>query len=803
MPSRRVPRSRSAGSSSVPVVVVLAVALSSGALGAFGDRLVERSRDVFARAPVVPALLADGGVSAPAGAAPRSFPREASALRAQLRAPAAPTVTAELLGRLGLLGDRSDVRLIEGFLSDRSPLVRQAALQALARVGGEAGVERAAAWARGPMGDPDVYPAIMALAASEHGAAEDVLVQLAEGGEQWRRDAAMSGLSMRGGARARQILHRELTNGPMNQAWSAAYNVARLGEPVDARVLMRVASGSGQRADAALGALSGVPGADVDAFLVQLAREAKGERRGQLLSALGAVRDPEALAVLQGALLGPARWRGPAWSALGASEVPGALDVLLQSLPDARPGDAASVAGALAARPEPEAREALRALAAGADALADAALGALASVEDGETTELLLARYDEEGRLPPSEAFVFLATRGGDEGWELMEEVLAEGSQGDRGSVIWALQMRGDEDARDRLLALARGGDPALAPQALGALEGMGEEARDSLRALLVERVEAGEVNDWGQSMQTLARLGGDEARDLLLRRVHDGTSQERGNAVAALAQMDDPAARAALADVFHTSEDPALKSQALSHFLWSPDGMDPELLEAALQDDDPSIVAQVVGALPQAGGADTQERLLAFAGSDDPSIRGAALGALAQTGGADAEAALVSALDDPEVAQQAVWNLQSLGTQGARTALRDAAQSDDPSVRSAAIGALGMDPTPEADAILRSGLEADDEQVVLAAVSALQSRGNSAAGEALAELLTSLDEDSSPQIRSQTAWALSAIGGRFAEEHAALIEEIQGGSGTDYGFPEGEWIEGEAFDLSDEAMGG
>jgi len=758
------------GSSTVPVTVLLVVSIASVALGAAGDRLIERARDVFAAPPAIAAI--EGEEPAPLVA--RSFPREASALRAALEVSHPPTVLAELVGRLGLMGDSTDVARLEPLLAHRSPLVRHGVLSAFARLGGDEAVERVAAYAQGPMGDPDTYPAIQALAHSESPEAEALLIGLVRGDEQWRRDAGLAALSMRGGPNARRILHRELLNGPAMQAWMAAHNVARLGEPVDARLLMKVASGTGQKADAALGALGALPGGNVDAFLIEMADMATGDRRGTLLSALGQVQDPAALTVLSAALDGPARWRAHAWQALGVIRAPGAFEVMLERLPETRPADAQSVSGALGARPEQEAREVLRTLASGDDALAEACLGTLASLEDLATTELLLARYDDDGQLPPGQSLLFLATRGGEEGWQLLEEVLAEGGQGDRNSVVWALQMRGDEDARDRLMELARSGDSMVAPQALGALENMGDEARDALRELLVERVDSGDINDWGQSMQTLARLGGDQAREIILGRVNEGTAQERSNAVSALSQMDDPEARDALKDLFRTSEDPSLKSQALNSLLWSAEGVDAELLDEALASEDPAVVAQVVGALPHSGGNDVNERLLSFADADDPTVRSAALGALAQSGGAEAEAALLIALDDPEVAAQAVWNLQSMGTPGAREALRAAAQSDDSALRGQAIGALGTDMSDEADELLRGALNSDDDAVVTSAISALQGRGTTSSAQAIAEALESMDDPTS-SAGVQAAWALSAIGGSVAETYAELIAEAQG----------------------------
>lgn len=782
---RRVPNrsTSSRGSAASSLALALAVALPSFGLGAFGHRL-------FSDGPEAPRVEVS---AAPAQETSRAVPRDVQALRVSLSAPAATNRRAEQLRRIGVVGDATDVRRIEPFLDERAPVVRHAALEALATLGVEAGVERVAAFARGPQNDPDVWAAIHALARCDHPSAEALLLELSTSAATWRADIARGALAVRGGPAARRHLHRQLTDGSAAMAWQAAQNVARLGQDVDAALLMRVAAGSGTRAEGALSALASLPGDRTDSFLVELASTSTGMRRSTALRSLGAVRDPAALDVLADEILRGGRWRSDAWSALGQSRAPGALEVLLDLLPEAAQADAWSVATALAARPEPAALQTLRALAAGSDSLANAALASLSTLEDSVVVDLLAARYDDEGRFPPPETLMFLATKGGDAGWSLIEEVLAGGTSADRNSVVWALQMRGDDDARARLVDLARNGDAMMAGQAAGALEGMDEEARDQLRGLLLERLEDGDVNDYGQTVNTLARLGGDEARELLLARMGDGTAQERSQAVTALAQMDDPLARDALRGTLRESEDPTLRSSALNALLWGPDGADAETLEFALDSGDPELQRTALNALPHARVDDAGAKLVAFAGSDDPSIRLTALNGLAQVGGPEAESTLVAALDDPEVAPQVLWSLQSLGTEGARQAVREAASSDDPSVRSQALSALVQDPSAEAGELLRASLDADDEGTVLAAVQALQGRGTTAAAEDLVGLLDRATADGWAPVANQAAWALEAIGGRVAEEHAALIEEARGLSvdieGID-GFEE-HWDEG------------
>ena len=777
MPTRQDPPALRPRAPVVSALLALAIAVPSVGLGALGGAVVDRARAVFTHPPTLRAIAPADPTLAPPAAAARVLPRDLVAVRARLGHASSPAELEELLSRLGILGDPADIARIEPHLTHRAPPVRFAAFAALGRIGGDDAIERLMAFTGGPAADPDVYASISALGLVGDAAAGARLAELAVSREQHRRDAAMAALAVRGGPVARRVLHGALLTGPTNQAWYAAQNVARLGERPDARLLMRLAASPGQRGDASLSALQTLPGEQVDRFLIELAGDATGARRDQIVVALGGVRDPEALEILVSVATGSPRHRPAAWQALGVSRAPGAIGALLGLLPEATPGDSYGVAAALAARSEPEARVALRSLALGDDSLADAALGALATVSDPRATELLLARYDEEGRLPPAEALTFLATSGGEEGWQLLEEVLAEGNQSDRNSVIWALQMRGDEDAVSRLIDLAQS-DPMTGSAAMGALEVMGEGARHGLRSILVQRIEDGEDGDWGQSMQTLARLGGVEARTLLESRLETGTQMERMNALSALGSMEDPEARTTLTSVFRTSEDSAMRSQALSTLLWSGDGLPAELVDEALADADPALVAQVVGALPQTGLADVEERLVGLAGSDDLGVRTAALGALTQTGGGQAEELLVSALADPDVAQSALWNLQTLGTPGARDAIRSAASSDDSTLRVQAIGALGADSSSEALELLAGALDTEDVGVVGASLSALQGRGNTAAAAAIAEYLESvagMDAPGLESLRNQAAWALQGIGGGVARQHEALIAEVLG----------------------------
>ncbi len=764
---------------------LLPVALLSGglALGLLGPRIVDEGRAVlqdFAPAwfaadaharddAVAAALIASGDGTAEA----LSFPRTAAGLRTELDAVGSPAAVAELVARLGILGDASDVPRLEVLADSRVHAVRAAALDALGRLGEDQALDVLLSYVASSDWEQS-RPAIEALGRSDADRALRELRRLADDPDPTRRQTAWGALARRGGAEARAVLHRVAHQCTPHEAWAAMFAVAALGEPVDQRFLLAVAKGSNpQKASSALSALASFPAAAVTDALLELARTAPAHRRPDVLGALGGLDDPRAVVILEEAARGRRNERNVAIHALGRSRAPGAMEALVGVTDEAGPNEVASAASALAGRTEPEAREIVREMAAEPAPLGPAALAALAAVNDAEATTLLVTAFDERGVLPPANALNHLAIHGGDDGWSLLEEVLATGDMGTRNSVVWALQQRGDEHAVDRLLDLARHGDRNVASAALGSLEQMDEHARDGLRSLLIERVTDGTDVDYGQSLTTLARLGGEEVMDLLTARLEDGTVSEKQQALGALAQMAEPEANAAIARIYRESDDPNIRVQALNQLLWS-DDVSADILDSAMADENPSVVATVATALAQQGGPDAAERLLKMAEAEDAQVRTAAISSLAQLGGEDAESALLAGLGDPEVAPSILWSVSTSTSPVVREALRDMAREGEPALRANALSALGMDPDPGTTDLLVDAMRDDDSTVATSALYALQSRGSSSAAEAIAAVLDDLDGDEDPYgLRYQAANALQSIGGPAARERAELLESI------------------------------
>jgi len=754
-----------------------AVAIPSAAIGAMGDGFVSEVKAMFAddgSDSAAPARLIRPTVRHDANA-PMDFPRQAEALRRALDAEPAAGAAGELVARLGIVGDPTDVpRLLE--LSEHpNGRVSMAAFQSLGRIGGERAIRRLSTVARSEDSALNGN-AVAALGLSSDPRAVAVLEEIAGHTDTWRRQQALDALALRGGVRARLAIHRAFAKSTSNDAWASANAVASLGGPADRRLLLAAATNPHDpRADASLWALSTIGGPDTDEFLIHLAETATGARRSTAISVLATVNDPRAVEVLLDLWERAPMNRYDIISAFGSSKAPGALDGLLTILDDGRPDQAMWFVDALATRPEPTAREVLRVLAKEQGPMADFAIARLTNLGDLAAVDQLVARFDADGKLPPADTLTFLAVNGGDAGWELIEEVLADGTQNDRSNVVWALQARGDDDAATRLLDLVETSDSWTASSAMGALEGMGEGARDGLRGLLMKRLDEG--NDFATVSSTLARLGGDEVRDALTARLADGTDSERWSAISALGQMDDPQARGAL-EALIDDGDPNVRSSALTTLLWSGNqDVSPEMLEKALTDEDVTVRTTAIAALANQPAEQGVDRLLSFVEDEDLSIRTTALSTLASTGDPRATDALISALDDPELAQTAMYSLQSMGTSEGRSAIRNlATNADELDQRVSALGMLGQDPSNEALEVLTGSLHAEDPGEASTALYALQGRGNSAAAEAIASLLDELDPDDDPAgLVWQAASALQGIGGRVARERADELEAILG----------------------------
>lgn len=754
-----------------------AVAIPSAAVGAMGSDLATEVRALFAhdaQASATPARLIQPTARIDV-ATPIDFPRQADAIRRALDAEPPLGATAELVARLGIVGDRSDVPRLLVLSEHPNGRVNLAAFQSLGRIGGDKAIRRLATVARSE--DSAVNSsAVTALGLASDDRAVEVLEDLSGHQDTWRRQQALDALALRGGRRARMAIHRAFGKATSSDAWASANAVATLGGPADKRLLILAASSPHDpRADAAMWALATLPGPETDEFILQMAETATGSRRSTAISTLASVTDPRAVAVLLDLWDRAPMNRYDIISALGTSKADGALDGLLTVLAEARPDQASWFVEALANRPEPTAREVLRVLAAETGPLADAALARLTNLGDDAAIEQLVARFDASGKLPPAETLTFLAVHGGDDGWTLIEEVLAEGTQNDRSNVVWALQARGDADAAARLLDLVENSDAWTASSAIGALEGMGDGARDGLRGLLMKRLDEG--TDFATVSSTLARLGGDEVREALTARLADGTDSERWSAISALGQMDDPAARSSL-EALIGDEDPTVRSTALSTLLWSGNmDISPEMLDRALSDEDVGVRTTAIAALANQPTEENLDRLLAFVDDDDPSVRSTAISTLGSSGDPRAEEALIGALQDPDLAQTAMWGLQSMGTEDGRAAIREVAVSGETlDHRMSALSMLAQDSSPEALEVLSSSLHSEDPTEASSALYALQTRGNSQAASAIASLLDEIDPDDDPMgLRWQAASALQGIGGRIARERAEDLEEILG----------------------------
>ncbi|HEX5656448.1 MAG TPA: HEAT repeat domain-containing protein [Polyangiales bacterium] len=387
-------------------------------------------------------------------------------------------------------------------------------------------------------------------------------------------------------------------------------------------------------------------------LLAELLRDGNGYDRERLLMSLGRSGDPRAVGVLQGYLRQGNRQTQQ--SAIYAlGEVGGAAATeTLLSLLHDRPELAQMAVGALARTGSPEARDALLELAE-------------KNADYGTGLQALQALSDLDG--PGVQ--------------ELMVRAL-DGTPGAQNVAIEYFVNHPQDDVFAKLESLARAGSPQTSSQSLQALARMGgDQALD-----VIESVATSGGNLAPMALQMLNQDSADpqRARRIALAQV------EKGNAsgLEILAQDDSPEARAALMALAQASE-----SGVASRALWAlAQRNDPEarkLTEALATSGDPQKRASAMWALAQSGDPAVVGTLRKSLSDSDDTVRREAVQALGQLPGAESEAALLRATRDrsPDVVGAAANALASLGTPGAIERLEEIARTP----ATASSGMLGL----------------------------------------------------------------------------------------------------------------
>jgi HEAT repeat protein len=754
--------------------LALAIALPSAALGANSAAITAFVTELLPSGPG----KQDNTRTPPVRSAESStlqreaWPRQAHLLRSSLESEVSPSQRAELVARLGIIGGPQDVELVLELSEHPSPVLKAAAIEALGRLGTARSIDRLTTLAEISEFSGIAIPA---LGLSTTGAALHALETIADSQDPHSRQLAYRAMAVHGGDRVRRLLHAAWEETTLDEARSIATALAALGGPQERRLLAFVATQSSDpRSSAALLGLSALPDQQSSDLLLDLARNAKGRQRLTALELIARLNDEEAVEVLLEAWHRAPATRTTVLRSLGKSPVPGALDALLELITDLPHSHAPAYTEALSVRPEPTAREVLRALAKEDGFLAETALAALAQRNDQDVVKVLLERFDTDGELPPQETLIHLATHGGDAGWELMEEVLAVGSESDQGAVIWALQRRGDDDAVDRLLDLARHETSWTGIRAISALEHMPGKARDSLREVLLDQLEDPNGADISTTIASLGRMGGEGVHAALSERLQSGTVSEKWASISALSTLPGPEARGTLEGLLEDS-DPNVRSSALNALVHHEDGpLSLDLINKALSDDSASVRSRAFSALSIQGTPEATERLVELSQAEATETRIQALRALGSAGGQQAEETLLAAVNDPKVASSALWTLERMGSSSGEQAIRDLARDPNSSVQVQALGMLGNDSSRHATEILRSSLDTESPEQAGAAVRALQTRGDTHSAEAIADFFDSMDPEDLEvaRLRQQTAGTLRALGGPLAAERAEEIEE-------------------------------
>ena len=598
------------------------------------------------------------------------------------------------LDALAAAGASADV-LVDAF-ADPSWRVRDAAVGAVVRHGGEGVVEVLTRVLREQHRDPPVLNATLSALA---GSGEDVvppLLALLESPDADLRLYVALALGLRGDPRAAPALERALDDADANVRFHAVEALGRLGARAAAPRLAEIAeSRDFFLSFAALDALAAIGDETVARRILPLVDDEL--LRPAALGALGRLGGEEVVAALAALLE-----RGE----VPAAEVAGALSAIHDRYQDGF-GDGDGIARLARAVVHPAGAARLAAALAEASSADAAVLACVLSWLPGAGGEEALAGAlsDPGARAAAVEGLVRRGARAADallprlaglDEEALRAAVLALGRIGSPIAVpgllalldsspeaavgiAGALGAIGDARAFEPLLGLLDHARAQVRHAAIGALASIGHPG---LRARVAELLASPSPALRESAARIAGYVGYPECADPLLALCRDADEGVRRAAVEHAANLDDPRAAAVLREVLR-GDTPACRAAAARAAGRLPPDQAAALLAEALADGDLWVRYYAARAAAAAGAA-RLAAALAERARRDPAVpvRIAALQALAELGGAPAVPALAALADDPE-----------------------------PEVRLAALAALGGADHPEALRVLRAALRADDAE--------------------------------------------------------------------------------------------
>jgi HEAT repeat protein len=551
-------------------------------------------------------------------------------------------------------------------------------------------------------------------------------------------------------------------------------SLAQSGEAEATRFVFGIARGADvERRHEALMALGIAHTREAAPLIIAAIEESSGNELRDLIGALGATGDSSAAPVLVGFTSDSSmEVRTAALTALGALHTPAAGLALRESLINGGREDAISAAEALSEIGDAASRAALfEAARTGRRSVASAAVRALANMEGDDVRDLMMAQLESPEAEAASVAFSYLANRH-------------------------------DEAALPQLIALARGGNSRLAPEAMNVIGIIGgESARAALeeissqtgamqsyaliqlarmpgtRGATTERALSILEHGGGQNRDTaLDLLIGDRtdaSRDALIAMVQSGHSGASG-ALNVLANRHDPESLRALTEFAQHGDDPQLRAQALQALGELHGTQSEATLLAATHDEDSTVRESAVQALITMGGEAADRTIAEASQSSDPGTRRVVLASLAdQQSPASAEQIERFAHDDdPAIAHQAIEALVTASPERATAFLSTSIHASEARDRSWAVDVAERLDATASQPILAAAVRDHDPEVIASVARVLRARGGIESQELLVSMLT--QDWATDDAHRAAAAAIDDLGGPTAEQYRALIDRYR-----------------------------
>lgn len=677
-----------------------------------------------------------------------------------------------LCERLGIFGTDISVEPLAR-LSDERPEMAGAAIMAMGGIGTDKATDKLIEMIN-KNGRTHQYYVVKALAKSKNPRAEMKIIEWAQGGERYRRLAAIESLGTIGGDEALALLQGLAESGDSDVVRRVLSAAGTMGTP-DAVALLQEIGDRGNR-HLRVAAIRQMPSSldeSQQEWLMNILAQPDPDSAGAAADALGRAHVSDALPLLlDAAKTGSPTLRNGAVNALamiGGKEAEKAIIELFES---AGQQTAYDIGRALLSIGD-EGRTAFLATMKSGHRVRPQLVYLLSDLsgDDVDAIRMDIARNGQP--MEKQGVFGQLAGREDDEVIDLMLDMAKNGPQQHRGGTLGLLAQSSSPRARQAIIDIASGHGPS----SIDALRILGDGANQTPEStgVLIDALYSKNQGKMQAASWALASAGSEDGRAALVSAMQSDDIRLARLATDAAGQLGGMTeVNETLQELASNAKDPMVKASALRQLVNSGSQEAGRFVVDAINKGE-ADADYLISSVLMSGSADVDQVVAAASTSDKASTRAALAGALAMRGGDENSMKLLNSLsrdDDDSVKSSAIYAMSSIGSSESIDRLVEMASGGDKQTRQIALSVIGNTGDPRATGLIVDAIKSDDNQVVQNALYSSQNAGPEvdSALLALAE-----NDDAEMHLRQQALTSLVQRGADVDEDTLTALRKTTG----------------------------